>query len=342
MNQTLRASQTEASAQAVPTLAIVICTFNRRGLLIEALQSIAALRDPGGIQVSVVVVDNSDDSNAFDAAESMRAALPWELRIVAAHPPNISVARNAGVAAAGDVEIIAFVDDDQRLAPDWLGAVGKAMRELPHDAFLGPVDAVFERPDLAGRTARTLFSRQLEAPTGHDLVAMGPEKTKVIALATNNAIFRRETTLTDAICFDPGFGNGGGEDYDLFCRLQQRGRRFAWLADARAAEHVPASRCNPDYLARRLFAGGQAYAMAVSKNSPWPRLERWRLRLVAIIQIALLAPVWLKTLGAPQAARDELRFKLAAVRGKLSFRGLVPIYRKEQRPQPDGTLSPER
>lgn len=331
MNQTLPASQTKASAQAVSTLAIVICTFNRRDLLKEALHSIAELRDPGGIQVSVVVVDNSDDSNAFAAAESMRGALPWELRIVAAHPPNISVARNAGVAAAGDAEIVAFVDDDQQLAPDWLVAVSKATRELPHDAFLGPVNADFEQPDLAGRTARTLFSRQLDVPTGHELIAMGPEKTKVIALATNNAIFRRATTLTDAICFDPSFGNGGGEDYDLFCRLQRRGRRFAWVGDARAAEHVPASRCNPDYLARRLFAGGQAYAMAVSKNNARPQLERWRLRLVAIIQLILLAPVWLKTLGSPRTERDELRFKIAAVRGKLSLRDLVPIYRKEQR-----------
>lgn len=331
MNQTLPASQTEASAQALSSLAIVICTFNRKDLLRQALESIAALTDPGGVHVSVIVVDNSDDGNALAAAESMRAALPWDLRVVAAHPPNISVARNAGVAAAGDAEIVAFVDDDQQLAPDWLIAVSKATRELPHDAFLGPVDAAFERPDLAGRTARTLFSRQLDVPTGHDLIAMGPRKTKVIALATNNAIFRRSTTLTDEICFDPSFGNGGGEDYDLFCRLQRRGRRFAWLADARAAEHVPASRCNPDYLARRLFAGGQAYAMAVSKNNAMPQLERWRLRLVALVQLGLLAPVRLKYLRSPQAERDELRFRIAAVRGKLSLRSLVPIYRKEQR-----------
>lgn len=331
MNQTLPASQTEAAAQALSSLAIVICTFNRQDLLKHALASIAALTDPGGVHVSIVVVDNSDDSNAFAAAESMRAVLPWDLQIVAAHPPNISVARNAGVAAAGEAEIVAFVDDDQQLAPDWLISVSRATRELPHDAFLGAVDADFERPDLAGRTARTLFSRQLDVPTGHELIAIGPDKTKVIALATNNAIFRRRTTLMDEICFDPGFGNGGGEDYDLFCRLQRRGRRFAWLPDARAAEHVPASRCDPDYLARRLFAGGQAYAMAVSKNSALPHLERWRLRLVAIIQLVLLAPVWLKHLRSPQAERDELRFKIAAVRGKLSLRGLVPIYRKEQR-----------
>lgn len=331
MNQALPASQTEASAEAVSRFAIVICTFNRRDLLRQALQSIAALRDPGGVQVSVVVVDNSDDSNAFATAESMRPALPWDLRVVAAHPPNISVARNAGVAAAGDADIVAFVDDDQQLTPDWLISVHRATVELPHDAFLGPVDADFERPDLAGRTARTLFSRQLDVPTGHELIAMGPQKTKVIALATNNAVFRRATTLTDEVCFDPGFGNGGGEDYDLFCRLQRRGRRFAWIDDARAAEHVPASRCNPDYLARRLFAGGQAYAMAVSKNSALPRMERWRLRLVAVIQLCLLAPVWIRTLRSPRTERDELRFRIAAVRGKLSLRGLVPIYRKEQR-----------
>lgn len=331
MNQTVPARHTAAFSQALSTYAIVICTFNRQNLLKRALESIAALVDPGGVHVSIIVVDNSDDSNAFAAAESMRAVLPWDLHIVAAHPPNISVARNAGVAAAGDAEIVAFVDDDQQLAPNWLVAVSRAVRELPHDAFLGPVDADFESPNLAGKTAHALFSRQLDRPTGHDLIAMGPQKTKVIALATNNAIFRRKTTLTDDVCFDPSFGNGGGEDYDLFCRLQRRGRRFAWLADARAAEHVPASRCNPDYLARRLFAGGQAYAMAVSKNNALPHIERGRLRLVALIQLALLAPAWLNHLRRPQQERDELRFRIAAVLGKLSFAKLVPIYRKEPR-----------
>ena len=314
-----------------PSITIIICTFNRHELLRVALDSIAGLRNPNAVPLSVVVVDNSDDSNAIPLLEGMQSGFPWPLEAIAAHPANISVARNAGVAAASSADIVAFIDDDQKLDRGWLVAVMDAVEKHPHDVFFGKVDAQLETPERAGKTVRTLFSRQMDAPTGHEMFAMGPNKTKVVALATNNSIFRRATTLTDDVPFDPAFGNGGGEDFDLFCRLQRRGRRFAWLAEARAIEHVPASRCDPDYVAPRLYAGGQAYALAVSINSPVPVLERWRQRLIAVIQLGLMVPIWLRHINSTPAERAEVRFRTAAILGKLSFRTLKPIYSDEKR-----------
>lgn len=322
------------NTSAGSTITIVICTFNRHTLLRAALDSIAALRNPESVPLSIIVVDNSDDSNALPLIEDVKPGFPWPLKAVAAHPANISIARNAGVAAASSADIVAFLDDDQKLDPDWLVAVMDAIEKHPHDVFFGRVDAQLETPERAGKTVRTLFSRQMDAPTGHEMFAMGPSKTKVVALATNNSIFRRATTLTDDVPFDPAFGNGGGEDFDLFCRLQRRGRRFAWLAEARAIEHVPGSRCDPDYVAPRLYAGGQAYALAVSINSPVPVLERWRQRLIAVIQLVLMVPVWLRHINSSPAERAEVRFRTAAILGKLSFKTLKPIYRDEEPAKP--------
>ena len=306
-------------------ISIVICTFNRHDLLREALESVAALRNPANIPLTLVVVDNSDDSNALPVIEAMRARLPYPLLGIAAHPANISVARNAGAAAAPD-EIVAFMDDDQQLDRDWLIAVAEGLAAFPHDVLFGAVEPVLEAPDKADATVLGLFSRRLAAPAGTDLFAIGPAKTQGIALATNNCIFRKSTTLTDATPFDPAFGNGGGEDYDLFCRLERRGRRFGWLPGAKALEFVPAKRCDPAYLERRFYAGGQAFALAVSRNSASPTRQRWRLRLRAILQLIILmlsAPLqWLK--GAE--ARRQLRYRLAGVFGKISFAELEPIY----------------
>lgn len=313
------------------TITIIICTFNRHDLLRTALESIAALSNPNSVPLSVIVVDNSDDSNALPLIEEMSSRFPWPLRGIEAHPPDISVARNAGVAAASSSDLVAFIDDDQTLPPHWLEAVMNAVETYPHDIFFGRVDSRFEAPERAGRTVRALFSRQLDASTGEEVFAMGPQKTKSVSLGTGNSVFRRATTLTDPIPFDPAFGSGGGEDYNLFCRLQRRGRRFAWLEEAYANENVPASRCDPDYVARRLFAGGQAYALAVSLNSPAPVLERWRQRLIAMVQLGLFIPVWLRQIGKPQEERDEVRFRMAGILGKLSFKTLKPIYREERR-----------
>lgn len=312
-------------ADATSGITIVICTFNRHALLRQALESIAALRNPQNIPLEVIVVDNSDDGNALEMIATMRAAMPCPLAGLAAHPANISVARNAGAAAA-TTGIVAFLDDDQRLDAGWLEAVAEGLARYPHDVFFGAVEPVMEAPERADATVHMLFSRHPDLPTGTDLFAMGPQKTPGISLATNNSIFRRATTLTGPMPFDPAFGNGGGEDFDLFCRLQRQGRRFGWLPAARAAEFVPASRCDHDYLARRFFAGGQAYALAIARNSSAPRLTRWRLRAMALAQLLLLLPRWLTSRLEGPEARNRLRHRMAGVLGKLSLRRLEPIY----------------
>lgn len=306
-------------------LTIVICTYNRPLLLEKALASVAALRQPPQTSLSVVVVDNSDDGNALPFVTAMQGRVPYRLVAIGAHPANISVARNAGIAAASS-EIVAFIDDDQCLEPDWLHAVADGLAHYPYDVLFGHVTPLMETPERADAFVRAFFSRHLDAPAGHELFATGARKTRAMPLATNNCIFRRAATLTDPVPFDPAFGNGGGEDFELFCRLQRRGCRFGWLPDAKAFEFVPANRCEPDYLSRRFFAGGQAYANAVAMNSAFPALERWRQRAIALAQsVLLLASLPMRHARGPEARR-QLRYHLAGIRGKLSLRQLEPIY----------------
>jgi succinoglycan biosynthesis protein ExoM len=308
-------------------LAIVICAFRREALLRRALASLAAARPVDGFTFSVVVVDNSDEGSAGATIASFRASSPFEIVGVAAHPANIAVARNAGVAAA-DTELVAFVDDDQTLEPGWFEGVALAARTLPHDVLFGPIEPEFEAPERATPATRRLFSRRLDAPIGRELVAMGPRKTPGLALSTGNTLFRRATTLVEPAPFDAAFGLGGGEDYDLFCRLQRRGRRFGWMPEAKAREWTPAARCEPGYLRRRFYAGGQAFAAAVAGASARPRATRWRLRARAAAQAAWLlaqAPV---RLGRDRDARLDYAFEWAGALGKLSLGEIHPLYRE--------------
>ncbi|MFV0281414.1 MAG: glycosyltransferase family 2 protein [Rhodoblastus sp.] len=313
------------------SLSLVVCTFHREKLLGRALESVFAQNVAPGFDLEIVVVDNSDAATARATVTNLAAAAPFPLRFVEAHPPNISVARNAGVAAARG-KAIAFLDDDQELAPGWLDAVGTALGDLPQDAFFGAVEPDFEAHARPTAMARQLFSRKHGAPRGAELVAFGPQKTRGMALATNNSIFRRAALPRDGRMFDLAFGNGGGEDYDLICRMQRAGARFGWLPDARAREFVPAARCAPAYLRRRFFAGGQAYAAAIANASERPGLARWSIRAKALVQLVLLA------VRAPLAAvrgRDVLTDHLhliAGALGKLSFAAISPIYRQSLPP----------
>lgn len=317
----------DAATQAPIDLVIVICTFRREELLASALASIRAQTVPAGARLSVVVADNSDEGSAAAVVAAARADSPFEIRYVEAHPANISVARNAGIAASG-APFVAFVDDDQELAPDWFEAVVDGLRTHPQDAFFGRVDPVFEAPERVTPAIRQLFSRFIAAPSGEEVKALGTRRERVLTVATSNSILRRATTLSDETPFNPHFGNAGGEDLDLFCRLQRRGCRFGWLPGAGASEFVPASRCDPGYLRRRFYAGGQAYAEAVAGNSGAPALTRWWLRAKALAQLGLLALRYPAARYKGGAALTDFGFRWAGVLGKLSLGRLYPVYRE--------------
>ena len=308
-------------------LAVVICTFRRPELLRAALASLQSQDIPAGASVTIYVVDNSDEGSAAPIFAAMQDGAAIPIVTVAAHPANISVARNAGIAASRE-PWLAFIDDDQACEPGWLAAVIAAARTTDKDALFGRVVGLFETPALASDAVRQLFSREIDADTGLELYAFGPQKIGRITLATNNSIFRRATTLTDAQPFEPSFGHGGGEDYDLFCRLQTRGRRFGWLPEAAVTEFVPESRCDDLYLRRRFYAGGQAFAAAMARASANPGRTRWILRLKAVAQMALLLAKSPALLTADAKRRADYGYRLAGILGKLSFGTIYPIYRQ--------------
>jgi GT2 family glycosyltransferase len=98
--------------QLAATVSVIVCTRNRPGELERLLGSLASMPlQP----TEIIVVDNAPTSSLTEevvaAAEGCRYVL--EPR------PGLSIARNRGVRATiGD--IVAFVDDDTVVHPDWL------------------------------------------------------------------------------------------------------------------------------------------------------------------------------------------------------------------------------
>lgn len=309
-------------------LSLVICTYERPILLARALASVAALDGLDPEHLDVVVVDNSAAGSArgVAAAAAARSAVP--LRYVAAHPPNIAVARNAGVAAAGS-EVVAFLDDDQELAPGWLSAVTDGLARFPHDVFFGPIAPRFEA-EAVSAPARAMFTRAGTLPAGAELSAFARGRGQPFVLSTANSIFRRATALPGPAPFDPAFGQCGGEDFHLFCRLQHEGRRFGWLPDAGASDFVPRHRSGPAYLAERHYAGGQAFAAALIRTSPRPLRAAALIVAKAAAQLAL-TPLLAAVQTLSGRAGPTLAIRIAGARGKLSWRRLHPLYREEER-----------
>lgn len=92
-------------------LTIVIPTFRRHSLLLDALSDLARQRD---VDFEVVVVFQNDTTS--EEIDELAAALPGRFRPFRVNEPNASLARNVGLSEArGDV--VLFLDDDIRV-PD--------------------------------------------------------------------------------------------------------------------------------------------------------------------------------------------------------------------------------
>lgn len=308
-------------------LSVVICTYERPVLLAALLSSLIAQDGAESGGVEVVVVDNSDGETARPVVEALAAQAPLPVRYLTAHPANISVARNAGCRASTG-EAIAFLDDDQEAEPGWLAAVLDGLARLPHDVFFGPILPRFEDPAAVTPAARTLFTRTGSDPAGHELFALRRPASQGFVLSTANSIFRRTTALPGPEPFDPHFGQCGGEDLHLLCRLARDGRRFAWLPEARATDFVPRHRCGTGYLVRRHFAGGQAYAATLIRTSRHPWREEATMVGKSLIQTGLLPLMGVAMLRREAPVRS-LAIRAAGIAGKLLWRRLYPLYRAE-------------
>lgn len=249
-------------------VSIVIPTLNRPASLMRALASARAQAGLGGVSLEILVVDNSPDANARALVIAAGAGDP-AVRYLSAPRPGVANARNAGVGAArGDW--IAFLDDDEEAAPDWIARLVAVARTTGADAVFGPVEA---RADGAGDIGELApyFSRRIDRPDAADVTDLAAY------LGTNNSMFARGRCLAGDEPFATSLNETGGEDSLLLKRLVMQGRRFAWAAGAGVTEWAAARRLNWAYVRKRKFLSGQIRVFVHRMAGPgqWGRILMW-------------------------------------------------------------------
>ena len=325
----------------MPLASIVICTFNRLALLQAAVESCLRDASPRGMPFEIVISDNSPSGHARAYADSLAAA-GQPVRWVASSPPNISVARNAGLrfARAG---LVAFLDDDLVVEPGWLDHLVETLDATGADVAVGPV-----RPRFAAGTAPgwdpqgASFTRVLPFPSGTPIAAGGPGRVRGFAISTASSLWRRATCFTAEAPFDPAFGASGGEDLDAFLRLERQGRRFVWCAEAGVWESIPPTRTGLGYQLLRAYSGGQVFAAATLHHARAPLRRAAGILATGLAQLgagtlAVLLTALLRLAsgpgGQPRLVRHLLR--TAAAAGKLTWWRKLPLYHVEK-PAPAG------
>jgi succinoglycan biosynthesis protein ExoM len=241
-------------------IAVCICTFNRPVFAAFA-EAIERQETASAFTFSVIVADNDASQSARPVAEEF-SGRSFKLIYCAEPRQNIALARNKALEhAQGD--FVAFIDDDEFPATDWLQKLLAACDQYQADGALGPVRPHFESPPHHGSSeAVSVRDRRSDRP-GYEMGRM----------STGSLLFRTQILDSLGERFKPEFDTGG-EDKDFFMRLTQRGRVFVWCNEAIAYETVPPSRRSRGYMLKRALLRGRNIL-----KHPVGRLDCWGDRL---------------------------------------------------------------
>jgi GT2 family glycosyltransferase len=198
------------------SVSVVIATRDRAAKLAETLAGLTAQTISSNCY-DIVVVDDGSTPPVM-----LRQSGPVPSRLVRLNGAGRSAARNAGAwAASGDV--LAFVDDDISVQPDFLEQHLDAQRRWPGALVVGAI----RLPADALRTRFGRFRQRLEDSSVP--IAPGPVDMSNLCTAANMSMARR--AFLELGGFDAGLASA--EDQDLALRHTAHGGRIVFWPAAK-------------------------------------------------------------------------------------------------------------
>lgn len=221
---------------------VVISTHNRCAMLAGALEDLAA-QDAGDLSYEVIVVDNASTDRTREVIHEAMERTPI-IRYLYEPVRGPASGRNTGIAQARG-RIIAFTDDDNRIAPDWISALVTAFAEQ------ADVDVVAGRilPNWLAQAPSWLTRDHWVGPLALQDYGDAPfviDATRPIALSTANLAIRR-AALDRIGWFKADLQRA--EDTELLMRFWRAGGRCLYAPRALVAAEV-----QPERMTRRYHA----------------------------------------------------------------------------------------
>jgi succinoglycan biosynthesis protein ExoM len=230
----------------LPHISVCICTYKRPHLLKRLLEELGRQETQGGFTFSIIVADNDRLESGRETVCRLVRLTGIEVSYCVEPEQNIALARNRALErVTGD--FVAFIDDDEFPAPNWLSLLLKSCAQPSVDVVLGPVESRFEQEPPAWVWKSGIFDRPTYE-TGHEI---GWNEAR-----TGNVMFKRRVLNGITPAFRREFGSGS-EDQDFFRRLAEAGRRFIWCKEAIVYEKVPAVRWQRSFMLRKALQRGR-------------------------------------------------------------------------------------
>jgi succinoglycan biosynthesis protein ExoM len=223
---------------------VCIATYRRPQLLEKLLRSLANQLLPEMVNLEIVVVDNDVDQAGESIVRRFKNTSRIRFYYFSQPVKNISITRNMGVENASG-EYILFIDDDEVASAQWVSHLLNTLSAYNADGVFGQVLPKFHPQAPKWMQQADFFFNHLPG-TGE----------KATQKYTTNCIIKASLLKGLKEPFDPRYGLTGGEDNDLFARLESKGARFVYSTEALTWEYLAPDRTRLSYLFLRRIRYG--------------------------------------------------------------------------------------
>jgi succinoglycan biosynthesis protein ExoM len=225
-------SDNKGNNQKPDLISVCVCTYKRPEMLASALNGVLGQQKDPAFDWEIVVIDNDEHRSAEAVVRKIQSSNNSRIIYDCEPEKNISLARNRAIANSSG-NLIAFMDDDERPAGNWLKKLTGTLKQYDAAGVLGPVLPDF--PESAPKWIKNcnIFDRK-RFPTG---TVLTERHTR-----TGNALLDRSTFPESESCFDPSFGLTGGEDVDFFSKQMKNKHVYIWCDEAIVYETIPPER----------------------------------------------------------------------------------------------------
>lgn len=207
-----------------PELTVVVSTYNRADRLPRALE--ALLEQTDDVPYEIIVVDNNSTDSTGYVVNAIAASARGRLRYAFEPRQGLSYGRNTGVELSA-APLVAFTDDDVRVAPDWVRELKRTFDEHPEVDYVGgPVLPNWLEPPPRWLTQAHWSPLALQ-DYGPTAIVTGRERG--MCLVGANLAFRRSVfERVGSFSLELGRikdGIGSTEDHDMQLRVWRAGMR---------------------------------------------------------------------------------------------------------------------
>ena len=261
-------------------LTVAICTYNGANLIPEILEKLRSQVKTEAINWEIIVVDNNSSDNTAQVMKNYQQnwSCVYPLRYCFASEQGLSFARRCAIKQAKGT-IVAFLDDDNLPASDWVAQVALFAQKHPQaGAYGGQIHPLFEVEPPIGFERIGRFFALFENQETFCYNQKYKSKYKRMFPPGAGIVFRKQAWLNSVPERPILRGVAGksllskGEDLETLSYIRDAGWELWFNAQMHIEHKIPKSRLERAYLMRFFKGVGiSRYKVRMLKYKDWQK-----------------------------------------------------------------------